>query len=118
MTQGTQEQPDTASPARVWLALALALLVALLPGPQAAEIQGQTWLTSVTPALTAHQGREFVARKDVVQIRPLIATDILPPGIALPPPRLSGSVAYARVARPCAASRQIAPCARAPPSLT
>lgn len=113
--------PDTANPphaARFWLAIFLALLVAILPGPQVTAAASQTTqLNLSTNDLTAIHGRDLIARKDAVQIRPLAATALPPPSFARPPPRAGASVAYAYRSATGAGACPLAPHARAPPIL-
>ncbi|RDW13119.1 hypothetical protein DIE28_09945 [Paracoccus thiocyanatus] len=113
------QAPETVNPshaARLWLALLLALLVVMLPGPQITAAASQSkQLTTPTLALTAIHGRDLIARKDAVQIRPLAAT-ALPPSEPPPPlPRTAASVVYAYQPQIRVCAGRFAPCARAPP---
>ncbi|UFS63924.1 MULTISPECIES: hypothetical protein [Paracoccus] len=114
------QAPETANPshaARLWLALLLALLVVMLPGPQVTATASQSkQLTTPTLALTAIHGRDLIARKDAVQIRPLAATALPPPEPLPPPPRTAASVAYAHQPQIGVCACTLVPCARAPPS--
>lgn len=115
------QAPQTAIPshaARLWLALLLVLLVVMLPGPQvtAATSQSQQ-LSKPTLALTAIHGRDLIARKDAVQIRPLAAT-ALPPSEPPPPlPRIAAALAFADHPQIGLCAGAPVPWARAPPSL-
>lgn len=115
------QAPETANPshvARLWLALLLALLVVMLPGPQVTEAAGQSQkLTAPALTLAAIHGRDLIARKDAVQIRPLAATALPPPEHPSLPPRIAASLAYAYQPQTGVCAGRLAPCARAPPSL-
>lgn len=116
------QRPDSANSlqaARLWLALLLALLVVALPGPQVATAPfGQVqYLHTPGDALTAIHGRDFIARKDMAQVRPLAAVAIPPPVPSFLPPRDPVPVRYGRQVRRDTGTRPLTPCARDPPVL-
>ena len=70
--------------ARLWLALLLATLIAVLPGPKViAPASLASHLSIPTATLSAIQGRDIVSRKDAADTR-LLVTDAPPPLQALP----------------------------------
>ncbi|WP_062560961.1 hypothetical protein [Paracoccus aminovorans] len=110
---------ETANPshaAKLWLALLLALLVIMLPGPQVTVAASKSkQLTTPTLTLAAIHGRDLIARKDAVQVRPLAATALPPSEPPPPPPRTAASVAHAYQPQIRVCAGRLAPCARAPP---
>jgi hypothetical protein len=70
--------------ARLWLALLLATLTAVSPGPKVIATTGLvSHLGIPTATLSAIQGRDRVSRKDAADTR-LLVTDAPPPLQALP----------------------------------
>lgn len=74
MTLPPMFQTAKSSPlARLWLALLLAMLIALLPGPQVIAPASLTaYLGKPAATLSATQGRDFVSRKDAADTRLLV----------------------------------------------
>lgn len=117
MTHVQAAEPASSSAVRPWLAMLLALLVAMLPGPQIALPGGpDQHLGTPGYALAAIHGRDILARKDAVDTR-----EIGPPALASPASLKLPLPSWAPVSydyQPWAAilSCALAPCARAPPS--
>ena len=117
MTDAQASETATSSPfASLWLALLLAMLIALVPGPQVTAPASLTkQLSTPTAALAALHGQDLVARKDAADTR-LMVPAAPPPGLTLPAFLQAGvSVTYAAHGWLAAVACALLFWARAPP---
>ena len=79
--------------ARIWVALWLALIVAVLPGPQAPEAKARSTaqIVQIGHSLGAIHHRDLVGRPDAIKFRPM--ADPGPAAATVPPPLPRVSIA-------------------------